>query len=247
MNRPPEPPSQPESLLSRPIFRRIAESTKIGKKLLKPEERDYAENREFLEKSNAKIAKFFPDFKCSKYLIDIGDKNCLQVFQMVGRGAYYSFRHKNNMDTSLADVGFKDGNFFVLEFFSPKYKLLGFFIDLGDTAIETLDKNSARLANLKSYQLPKTNADLVSANAKLKDGIKLGNDILTAKVGLKLNTTYGLRLANWTDRYIGGEDKDLLIVLRPIRQNEDGSVIFIWRELQKRGTPKLKEAKNRRK
>lgn len=222
-------------------FRKIKESTKTGKNLLKPDEKDYAENKEFLDKSKTRIAKLFPDLKCSKYLIEIGNIPCLQVFQMVGQGAYYSFRYKSNMETAMSEIGFQRDEFSVLDFFSPKFKLLGFFIDLGDFPIESLDKNSTQLANLKNYHLPKTNAEIISEKAKLKEGVKLGNDTLISTTKVKLNNTYGLRLVNWTDGYYGGEDNDLLVVLRVVRVNEDGSIIFIWRELQKKGSPKLKK------
>lgn len=241
IDSPIEPSRRPVSFPPSIGFRKIKESTKTGKNLLKPDEKDYAENKEFLDKSKTRIAKLFPDLKCSKYLIEIGNVPCLQVFQMVGQGAYYSFRYKSNMETAMSEIGFQKGEFFVLDFFSPKFKLLGFFTDLGDFPIESLDKNSTQLANLKNYHLPKTNAELISEKAKLTEGVRLGNDTLNSKTKVKLNNTYGLRLVNWTDGYYGGEDNDLLIALRVVRANEDGSLVFIWREIQRKGSPKLRK------
>lgn len=241
MDSPVEPSRNPPNFPPTIGFRKIKESTKTGKNLLKPDEKDYEENRAFLDRSKTGIAKVFPDLKCSKYLIEIGNVPCLQVFHMVGQGAYYSFKYKSNMETAMSEIGFQKGELFVVDFFSYKYKSIGFFIDLGDTPIESLEKNSPQLKILKDYHLPKTEAELLREKARIKEGINLGGQTVFPKTKVKLNNTYGLRLANWTDRYYGGEDNDLVVVLRVVRENEDGSIIFIWRELQKKGTPKLKK------
>lgn len=222
----------------RPQFKRIGEQSKEGKALLTPSEKDFAEYRQFLKLSKTAITKIFSAAECNRLVVNAADEKCLRASQMLGQGAYYSFRSKNNHDIFRFDIYFADGNFSNIA--SPQN--FGFFVDLGDIPIESLDKNSPQLANLKNYHLPKTEDDLRRENVELKDGLKAGNDFLTAKIGVKFNKTYGLRLANWTDRYYGGEDKDLLIVLRVVRENEDGSIIFIWRELQRKGISKLKKS-----
>ena len=216
---------------ARRIFTRINEPTKLGKAMLKPSAEDVAEYKEFLSKSKTGIAKIFSDANCSRFLVDVSDDKCIQAAQMIGQGAYYSFRLKNNLADYWSDLYFADGEFSIVN--APDS--LGFFVDLGDIPIEILDKNSSEFVNLQKYQMPKTSTDLKAEKTK----IITETEGFTSKVKAKLNTTYGLRMAFWTDRYYGGEDFDVVIILRIVRENEDGSVTFIWRELQRKETSKL--------
>lgn len=210
--------------------------SKEGKALLTPAEKDYADYKQFLKKSKTGIAKIFPDIGCNRFLVDANDQRCVQAVQLFGQGAYYSFRKKNNNDAPWFDIYFADGKFSVIK----SAETLGFWADLGDLPIETLEKTSPELVKLREYQLPQTEFDLKSEKSKFENVASNGNQFLTSKIKVKLNTTYGLRLSFWTSQYNGGEDTDLLIVLRVIRENEDGSVTFIWRELQRKETSKLK-------
>ena len=210
--------------------------SKEGKALLTPAEKDYADYKQFLKKSKTGIAKIFPDIGCNRFLVDANDQRCAQAAQMFGQGAYYSFRKKNNNDAPWFDIYFADGKFSVIK----SAETLGFWADLGDLPIESLEKTSPELVKLREYQLPQTESDLKSEKSKFENAASNGNQFLTAKVKIKSNTTYGLRLSFWKSQYNGGEDTDLLIGLRVIRENEDGSVTFIWRELGRKGTSKLK-------
>lgn len=213
--------------------KRVSESlTKEGKALLKPSESDSDRFRQFLKRSKTGIAKIFPDIGCNRLIINAADQKCILAAQMIGQGAYYSFRKKNNIDIRWFDIYFAKGEFSVIK--APG--TLGFWKDLGDVPIESLEKDSSELALLQKYQLPKTFSEFLIEKSRLE----FESSPLTTKVNVKLNKTYGLRLAYWTNRYYGGEDIDILVVLRVINETEDGSLTFVWRELQRKGTPKLK-------
>lgn len=220
---------------------RISDSvSKEGKILLTPAKEDYAKYEDFLKQSKTGIAKIFSDIECNKFLVNVNDQACFQAAQMAGQGAYYSFRKKNNNDSTSFDIYFLGGDFSIVN----STDSLGVWINLGETPIESTDTNSAQIVNLKNYQLPKTVADLLNEKNKLRDGLRSGNGVLAFKVKAKLNTTYGLRLVYWKDEYFGGDNMDALIVLRVIRENEDGSVTFVWRELQRKGVSKLIKSEN---
>ncbi|MBX7173432.1 MAG: hypothetical protein K1X72_20860 [Pyrinomonadaceae bacterium] len=213
--------------------KRVGESlTKEGRALLKPSENDYERFREFLKRSKTGIAKIFPDVGCNRLIIDAADQRCILAAQMIGQGAYYSFRKKNNDESRWFDIYFAKGEFSVIK--APG--TIGFWKDLGDVPIESLEKDSSELALLQKYQLPKNISEFLIEKSRFE----AENSPLTTKINVKLNETYGLRLAYWTNRYYGGEDIDILLVLRVINESEDGSVTFVWRELQRKGTPKLK-------
>ena len=85
--------------------------------------------------------------------------------------------------------------------------------------------------------------------ALLKDGIKVGNQTYSDSVTFSQNNTYAIRviayklplgrfpatsgdvLAFYNDR---GKRADLIVIFRGIRQDEDGSVTILWKELSRK-------------
>jgi hypothetical protein len=235
--------TRPYDPRSRPDFRRITELTEAGKAMLKPIEKDYVEYRQFLKTSKTGIAKIFPEAKCNRLILNAADNKCVAAAQMSGQGSFYSFRKKMNIADRWSDIYFADGNLSIV----GSSNSLGFISNLGDLPIESLDKNSSEIADLQKYELPGTYSDLAAQRTQFANGVKNGEHFWASKVRVKLNATYGLRTAYWTDRRYGGEDIDLLVVMKVIRENEDGSVTIVWRELQRKSSPKLKDLKEDKK
>ncbi|MEK7832283.1 MAG: hypothetical protein AAB401_14405, partial [Acidobacteriota bacterium] len=115
---------------------------------------------------------------------------------------------------------------------------IGVLVDLGDVSLESVNLESGGLEYLTKF-VPATTE---SAAEKQFQQIEKGETDNGFSYGLfapwKLNTTYALRSVNY-DR------SDLLVAFRAVRQDQNGSLIVLWKKLKSYNTPKLKkERKN---
>lgn len=211
--------------------------TKSEKEKIKPSQEDFIRYKQFLKKSKTGLVKIFPDFNCPDLIINADNENCLQAVQIKGNASYYSFRQKTHTKDIWSDVHFADNR---LDAGFAKNSL-GIFTDLGELSLESLDKNSPELKRLNDYRLPESHREMDFQKKELESG-KLEEKGFSSKATVKLDTTFGLRLINYWRfrRYYGNENADILIVFRVVRKDTDGTITLLWKELQRKDTPEIK-------
>jgi hypothetical protein len=143
-----------------------------------------------------------------------------------GCGAYYSFTRLSHEYGRGSDIVLEQGKF------SSGFAGfdLGFFISLGDLPLEGVTLENAGVNALAEYQAPPTEAEIRAQYRQTRQGIKLGEFTATSYLPANVGTTYALRSLNF-------DVSDALVAFRVIRQDQDGSVVLLWKTLKKFPTP----------
>src|SRR5215475_7078521 len=142
-----------------------------------------------------------------------------------GGGAYYSFTRLTH-EYGRSDIGLEQGKF-GSGFAGFNF---GLFISLGDLPLEAVTLENAGVNALAEYQAPPTEAEIRAQYRQTHQGIKLGEFIATSYVPAKVGTTYALRSLDF-------DVSDVLVAFRVIRQDQDGSVVLLWKTLKKFPVP----------
>jgi hypothetical protein len=203
--------------------------------LLKPTQAERATHAQFLKQQHVGLVRLFPS-RVSPYgakvvTVDTLTKEQQNAAIYPGSGAFYSFTTKNHLPGARADIWLKDGNL-VVGFGS---EVLGALTILGDVPIDSLTIDSPGVRTLATYSPPSESEQAESEHQRFKDGVVLANYPFQTQRPVYENTTYALRS-------IAYGRSDLLVAFRVVKQDSDGSVLFLWKRLSKFSTPKFKEA-----
>jgi hypothetical protein len=146
------------------------------------------------------------------------------LLAITGAGAYYSFACQTHKYGYRTDIGLQRG---VLEsgFYGSD---TGLFVVLGDEDLAALSINNPHAQALAQVVSPTLELDerldiLRQMRGKTIDGVSY-ND----RVPGQIYTTYLLRSIH--DDH---EASDRLVALRIVRQDQDGSLIILWKELER--------------
>jgi hypothetical protein len=153
------------------------------------------------------------------------------LLMIPGGGAFYSFTTLTHLPGDWAEIKLNDGNLEVA--FGPA--VLGALTILGDIPIDSLTTSSPGVSTLATYARPLEGTQASSDRERFRGGITLAGYPLQTQVPVHENTTYALRS-------IAYGRSDLLVAVRIVQQDDDGSVLFLWKRIDKFSTPKLKAA-----
>jgi hypothetical protein len=97
----------------------------------------------------------------------------------------------------------------------------------------TLEHSSARI--LANYQIGTTEAEARSEHRRIGAGADIGGVDVRSNLPVEVNANYVLRSINYPD-------SDVLVALKVIRKDEDGSVIILWKLLKRFPKPEVAKA-----
>ncbi len=153
---------------------------------------------------------------------------------MRGGGAYYSFALRTHEYGRGSDIGLEQGKFSV-GFGGYDF---GFIVMFNDLPLEEMTLEHPLIRSLVEYQPPLKENEIRAEHRRTYQGIKVGE--LTAKSSAPLNTSVSYVL-----RSFDFDNTDVLVAFRIVRQDQDGSVILIWKMLKKFPAPKsIRESQN---
>lgn len=183
----------------------------------------------------------------------VPNKNIIQADSpcpnnVTGKATAYSFRSDDYSFVAVSDIFFTKNTFL-----APGRFTIGIFSRLGAKAeVEAQTVASDGVKQLVEFTAPETQEEAERLYALMKTGAVVGGSVYKSSAEFKLNETYVLRSIAYrgkTLRKDGGESKesglgsderaDVLIVFRPVRRHDDGSVTIIWKELVRQPVPKL--------
>jgi hypothetical protein len=149
-----------------------------------------------------------------------------RMLSISGGGAYYSFTRLTHEYGRGSDIGLEKGKF------SSGFAGFdfGFFISLGDLPLEAVTLENAGVNALAEYQAPPTEAEIRAQHRQTHQGIKLGEITAASYLPANVGTTYALRSLNF-------DVSDVLVAFRVIRQDQDGSMVLLWKTLKIFPTP----------
>jgi hypothetical protein len=151
------------------------------------------------------------------------------AYTLPGGGAYYSFTKLNHVPNLWADLRFTDGKLEV----AFGMEVVGALTMLGDVPLDSLTTESEGVSLLAKYEPPSEVKRAKREHERFKGGVALDHLLFKTAFQVQKNMTYALRS-------IAYNRSDLLVAFRVLRQEEDGSVLLLWKRIEKFPTPKLK-------
>ncbi len=233
-----------------PLYRK---PTKAELKLLAPNAEDVKKYAAFLKPSNTGITKLAADFGCAENpSVVVATPDCL-IYTMPGAGSSFSFRVKNYRIRRLADLTFAKNSFL-----TTGVLVHGILVNLGDVSLEQVSLETRGVKYLLDFapavefqKAAETERELVAGIEK--DGFSYRNGLAA-----EANATYFLRsiaYRGFSMRAVSGiayneldfdRREDIFIAFRIIRQDADGSLTILWKELDSKKSPRLKREKRER-
>jgi hypothetical protein len=143
-------------------------------------------------------------------------------------GSYYSFaglhhEYHYGVDLSLTQstfsTGFAGANF-------------GFLTVLGDVPLETVTLESAGVRSLAIYTPPQYEPDARVEQNRFQKNFAEGDLRYVNRVAATVGQSYAVRSINYNE-------SDVLVAFRVVRQDADGSLILVWKMLQRYPGPRL--------
>jgi hypothetical protein len=233
------------------------EERKKFKVVISPNPDDLEKHKDFLKRSKTGIFLLLPDFDCeTKYLIRT-DANCANF--VPGTWAY-SLRRKNYSDADFHDIRFNDDSLS-----SSGLLNQGILVSLGDVPLESISLNSDGVKHLADFKPSTMREEASNQFEQIAKGIKEYNYVYSKKTKVVVNNTYAMRLVaykfedKWLSRFNnstvtaqdlkffqleGDKRVDLTVAFRVISKNADGGITILWKELDRKESPKIVFQKN---
>lgn len=220
--------------------REILEDTK--QKLAVPSDY-YNKFAEFLKSKKYGIARLFLDKGCGQGLVtNIQElERCADVPQIKGGGSLFSFRFGKISDfLSLKSISYileqSDIHFVENKFVVGNETTQDLISNIGELNLENLDLKSDAFKFLIDFKPRRTKSEFSAQKSELDAGINENGFLYSTSAPVKLNNTYALRtIAYYKKRHDYRWNKDLLIAFKVVGQEQDGSIIILWKKLKEKG------------
>jgi len=201
-----------------------AELSALEKKFLAPADEDLSAHAEFLKQPDTGLIRLLPRevFDSEVY------RRQQKTLTIRGGGAYYSFSRLTHEYGFGSDLEL-DSNYLAVGFAGADY---GMLVKLGDVRLEdvSIDLPSSRF--ISTYMPPTLEPDVRAEQRRFGLGTSVDNTLYKERVPVEANTSYLLRSINF-------DETDVLVGLRVVRKDSDGSVIILWKLLKKYPKPEL--------
>jgi hypothetical protein len=113
----------------------------------------------------------------------------------------------------------------------------GMLLKLGDVPLQNVSLDTQAAAFVASYAPPITDHEIRNEQRRFGMGVTIQAVELKNRLPVEANTTYLLRSIIF-DR------TDVLVAVRVIRKDSDGSVVVLWKRLMKYSTPTVARISN---
>ena len=213
----PQPPPRP--VQEDRIHQMLDELKQTEQEFLAPSNKDRAKYTEFLTQPDTGLIRLLPR----------------ELFQdkltINGGAAYYSFARLTHEYGFGSDIELQQNEFSV-GFAGADF---GFLTRLGKVAIEdvTLDHPAARF--LSTFAAPTEEPGARDQQQRASAGFDVNGISYKNRVRLKRKNSYLLRSISYGEA-------DLLVALRIVSQDDDGTVVIVWKILKKFPVPQLSAA-----
>jgi hypothetical protein len=194
----------------------VGELKDTEQQFLAPSARDRAKYAEFLAQPDTGLIRLLPR----------------EVFQdkltIQGGGAYYSFARLTHEYGYGSDIELQQNQFSV-GFAGADF---GFLTRLGKVAIEEVTLGHPAALFLSTFAAPTTEPGARDQQKRASAGFDVNGFTYQNRVKFKMKNSYLLRS-------IGYSVSDLLVAFRIVSQDDDGSVVIVWKILKKFPVPQF--------
>lgn len=225
--------------------------TREQKQQLSPNPGDLIKYAEFLEQPNTGIFRILPDLNCEDNpLVLKADEKCLKA---IPQSSFYSFREKEYAAKILSDIRLENNHLI-----SSGVLAQGILVELGDVPLENVSLNSEGLDFLNRYVPNSSATEAQKQFLEIAKGISVGKYTYRKAFPVKENTTFALRVIAYRgnifrtfrgyryDLLEGDKRIDLTLAFRVIRKSTDGGVTLLWKELERKKSPRIDFLKKKR-
>jgi hypothetical protein len=202
-----------------------AELSALEKKLLAPSAEDRSAYAEFLRQPDTGLTRLLPRevYESDSY------KTNKKTLTVRGGGAYYSFALRTHEYGYGTDIGLEQG-YLKSGFAGFNF---GIMTNLGNVPFEqiTFDHPSAHFVS--TYNAPATELDVRAEQTRFQRGATVDETVYSSRLPVEVNSTYLVRSID----YHSQENVNVLVALRIVRKDTDGSIIIVWKILKKYAKP----------
>lgn len=195
-----------------------AELAALEKKFLAPSEADRAAFGEFAGQSDRGLIRLLPR--------ELYDKETSLTLR--GGGAYYSFTRRTHEYGHGSDISLSQG-FLSVGFAGADY---GMLINAGDVPLEEVNTEHAKVKFLANYTTVLEEPQARVEQRRFSSGTSIDGVLYSERVRAQVGATYVLRSVNYSN-------SDVLVALRVVRKDADGSLIIAWKLLKEFPVPDL--------
>jgi hypothetical protein len=195
-----------------------AELASLEKKFLAPSEEDRALYTEFLAQPDTGLIRLLP-----RESFDREDKMTIR-----GGGAYYSFVLLTHAYGYGSDIELQQNQLSV-GFAGYDYGLL---VKTGNGPLDEVNSEHPSVGILANYQTPMTEAEARSEQRRWDAGANIDGLNIRRRLPVEVNANYVLRSISY-------HASDVLVALKVIRKDEDGSVTILWKLLKRFPKPEF--------
>lgn len=214
----------------------ISKEARAKVKISKDERASY---EKIADANNLEMLKVFSAPQCAEnpLVIDASDEKCAAAADLL-RVSFYSFFFDYYGETI--------GDFRILEDTliagNDKY-IHGFMIDLGETDVAKIGKETAEVELLKNYPVAKTIKEESRQRADLQKGFDYQNLRISSRQKLRANHIYLMRIVSYSSKNDRARyyDKDSVYVLKVAGLNADNMAVILWRKIYRTNAPRLKD------
>ena len=202
---------------------------------------------EFLKGKNTGIARLFPDRGCDKGVVVSVEalERCGGTAPIKGAGSLFSFRLNKLPDNTRlefilyligqSDIHFIDGKFVV-----GTESIQDIIGDIGEVELADVTLKSESVKFLKSFKPGNTAAKVAIQNQNLAKGVNENGFSYSTSAPIRPNRTYVLRsIAYNSSIYKTFWNTDVITAFKVVGQENDGSVVILWKELKESNAPYL--------
>lgn len=184
---------------------------------LAPSAEDRAAFAEFLRQPDTGLIRLVTRGKYDRILV------------MAGGGSYYSFARLTNEYGYGSDIELQHDEFSV-GFAGADW---GYFTKLGDVPLETVTLDHPAVQFLAALNASSQEPGVREQQRLSRSGVMINGLMYAGTVPALVNTTYVLRSISY-------RNSDVLVAVRVVRQDADGTMSLLWKMLKKFPTPELK-------
>lgn len=215
-----EPAGHPHAAVTvPPPIRPRAALTKEDRRLLAVPRADRELYADFLRQSGTGIVRLLPRGAFDKQV------------SLSGGGAYYSFDSRTHEYGYGSDIELQQGRLSV-GFAGADF---GFMADLGEVPLEGVTAETDGVQFMASYETPSAEAEARAAYREFgrRGGRAEGAWTYGSGLPAVAGRTYALRSVNYGA-------SDVLVAFTVLREDDDGSVVLLWKMLKRFPTPTLR-------
>ncbi len=219
--------------------------TKEQKKRLQPDAADRANFLQLLEQPRTGIVRLLPDLGCYDNMnILKADEVCRNA---IPESSFYSFREREHTLEVLADIRLKNGHFV-----SDGILSQGIITKLDDVSLDRVSLATDGLEFLTGFAPDPMSVVAKNQYMQLVNGVKAGSFEYKKIAKAVENATYAMRIIayrgnvfrsfrGWRFDLLEGDKRiDITVAFRVVRKDPDGAVTIVWRELERRESPRMK-------